>query len=176
MKKTIALIAMLTILGIFVQAQNPGTSGNGMLDIIERAQAAEAKSLLGAWDVAAIFEDGTKVKYRFNYAPGRNAIDGTVIVTGELDFLPEPVCLTSQGVWERIGSRQFNSTRGSFCVLSGSFVPAGRSKLREEITLNDQGTEMIGRGIVEGFLPDGTRVFFATYTFTGKRVQVEPLN
>ena len=176
MKKLAMIIATLILSVIAAQAQTTGQSGGGMLEVIERAQSADAQSLLGAWDAEAVYSDGTKFLYRFNYALGRGATEGTVVATGNLDFLPEPVCQTSQGVWERTGPRQFNVTRGSFCVLSGSFVPAGRSKLREQITLNEQGTEITGRGIVEGFLPDGTLVYSATYTFTGKRVKVEPLN
>lgn len=173
MKKLALLVATLFLSAIAAQAQATDQSSGELPDVIERAQAADARSLLGAWDVEAEYADGTKFLYRFNYAPGRSVTEGTVVATGNLDFLPEPVCQTSQGVWERTGKRQFNVTRGSFCVLSGSFVPAGRSKIREQITLNEQRTEMTGSGIVEGFLPDGTRVYFTTFTFTGKRVQVE---
>jgi len=76
----------------------------------------------------------------------------------------------------RTGDDQFAATQLRFGFDAAHHF-TGVNKIRDGITLNDQGDELTGIVQVDIFLPDGTLLpIHPAGTYHGTRIAIEPLN
>ena len=139
----------------------------------QRAEDDDRNALEGSWRGTETFgPDSFRLLYTFG--AGKNANNGIVVHSDELFLTAGPSCLTSQGVWKKMGERRFIATDEGFCfdTFSG-FVPAGKIKFKAAVTLNNQGTEFNGTLHVEGFDVDGNLVFSDDAALHGVRMRTE---
>jgi hypothetical protein len=159
---TLFITAMLTLMVTTAGAQN---------------QAGPKGKLEGTWLVTATFTDPAGIppfKVLITFMPGRSDNEGTLIDTNEFQLTPNPVCTPDQGVWERTGGRNFIATHLNFCFDAfQGYVPAGPTKVRDVLSLNDLGDTLTGRQYIEGFDTAGNIVFTGKVNLQGTRVRAE---
>ncbi len=134
-------------------------------------------TLEGAWLVTATFTDPVGIppfKVLFNFAPGKNDNEGTLIDTNEFQLTPNPVCSPDQGVWERVGNREFIATHYNFCFDAlNMYTPAGPTKIRDSIKISKDGESFTMKQYIEGFDTDNNLVFVGKVNATGVRLHAE---
>jgi hypothetical protein len=135
------------------------------------------QKLTGTWLVTATFTDPEGIppfKVLFSFMPGRTDDEGTLIDTNEFELTPNPICTPDQGVWKKVGDRDYIATHLTFCFdATMGYNPAGPAKVRDAITLSKTGDEFDGRQFVEGFDTSGNVVFTGKVMLHGVRVQAE---
>lgn len=170
------LFLALGLIGALAGPVHPETSGT-------RSNSSDPRARLeGTWLVRAKFvevggvpiTDGALFKVLFTFMPGRTDDEGTLIDTNEFQFTPNPICTPDQGVWRRVGRRDFIATQLNFCFdQDQNGNPAGPTKIRGAIRLSRNGEEMEIRQFTEGFDTEGKLVFEGTVVGRGQRVQAE---
>ncbi len=101
--------------------------------------------------------------------------DGTFTETSLTDFLP-PQGPPGQGLWERVGQREFALT--IYGVTVGDLTNPqflGTYKVRSRLTLNRAGNEFSGPFTIEIYDPSGNLVSTFEGTAQGRRARVDPL-
>jgi len=113
-------------------------------------------------------------KVLFTFMAGKTANDGTLIDTNEFQMTGNPVCTPDQGIWERKLANQFILTQYNFCFDSmNGYGPAGTSKIRASLQLNNRGDGITGRQYIEGFDAKGMLVFIGEVNLAGPRIIAE---
>jgi hypothetical protein len=149
---------------------------SGLNDLLERARAAEAALILGTWQTTVSFEDG-EIQVLFTFMPGRTPLEGTLIDTNS-SLLTSPFpCSPDQGAWEKkggLGTRTFTATHYAFCFEADKGNEfAGPVKVRDNITVNEQGTEFNGTQFIEVYDAGNQLLFTVTAKMHGVRVKAE---
>src|ERR1051325_9932125 len=93
-----------------------------------------------------------------------------MIATSELDLVPDPIIVTSQGVWLKTSNREFTTTRETYAFDSSTGDPVGSAKWRNVLTFNDRGDEFTGREKLDVFDRGGALIFTATDIVRGVRM------
>ena len=96
-----------------------------------------------------------------------------MIATSNLDLTPDPIIVTSQGVWLKTSNREYATTRETFAFDSTTGDPVGSAKWRNVLTFNDRGDEFTGRERLDVFDGQGTLIFTAQDSVRGIRMNVE---
>jgi hypothetical protein len=145
-----------------------------MMTTMASAQSNDGPRLEGTWRSTGTFDSGFVVNSLFTFAAGKNANNGTVIETWNFQLTATPSCGAAQGVWKRLGGRRFILTQEAFCFDTfNDFAPAGYVNAKIDITLNESGTEYIGKAHVEIFDVNGTLVFADDVTDVAVRMRAE---
>jgi hypothetical protein len=166
----IIIAAMAAMLTVEVRGQSNDASAKPQTT--ESATTTEP-SILGTWNVTQTSAGGFQFQWHYTFMPGSTSDDGTLITSSSLDLVPNPVCVPEQGVWMKIGIRQYALTRATFCFDEPSGDPAGSAKWRTVITLGRQGNGFVGSEHLDAFDPQGHLVFSADDTLRATRMQVE---
>lgn len=116
------------------------------------------------------------IEVLFTFTPGHNKTEGAVFDSNSFQLTPNPVCTQDQGVWEKVGERSYIATHYAYCFDETS-VPAGDPdgyvKVRDAITLSQDGNSFTINQYVEGFDTEGTQNFSASGSGEATRVVAE---
>lgn len=140
-----------------------------------RGDCTFCRKITGTWNVHITTNSGFELNERLTFIPGGTDDEGSLISTNEVDNF---VCSNSQGVWARTGERTFATTHLFFCFDSTAGpngAPAGTEKIREVVTLSENGEELTGVLKFEAFDTNGTLVGGDDGTIKGTRMHVEPI-
>lgn len=131
--------------------------------------------IIGTWEVLITTDDGFQLKERVTFMADGTDSEGPLISTNELDSF---ACGTAQGVWVRTGVRPYATTHTFYCFNTETTPPgepAGSRRLRDVITLSENGHEFTGRFKYDVFDLEGHRLGGAEGTLQGTRLRVEPI-
>jgi hypothetical protein len=138
------------------------------------AQNGKAR-IEGTWDVTlSVVGEELVLRERLTFAAGRNANEGTVVSTNELDSF---ACSAGQGAWLRTARREFATTHSFYCFDPGADpfgAPDGSATIRETVTVDGSGDTFAGRGTIEFFAPDGSSLGTTEFTVEGTRLRATP--
>jgi hypothetical protein len=128
----------------------------------------------GEWEVV-VGDEEFHYAARMNFAPGRVANEGSVVTTSEIDFTPPYPCVATQGAWTKTGNRTIKTTQRSFCFLDTPGQPAATLKLRDILTLTNDGNSFEGTEQIDFVTFDGSgEEVHVTVPIKGTRATVEP--
>lgn len=130
--------------------------------------------LEGLWLATVTFEDEFSLKVLFNFFPGRDETEGTLIDANEFQLTPNPVCTADQGVWKKTNTNTYIATHFAFCFdANNDFEPDGSVKVRDNIEMNPKGTDFSGTQYIEIFDAKGDLVDVFEAEMTAVRINAE---
>jgi hypothetical protein len=132
------------------------------------------RRLEGLWLATVTFEDEFSLKVLFNFFPGRDETEGTLIDANEFQLTPNPVCTADQGAWKQTNTNTYIATHFAFCFdATNDFEPDGTVKVRDNIVMNPKGTDFSGTQYIEIFDVDGVLVDTFEAEMTAVRINAE---
>jgi hypothetical protein len=168
---SIAVCAQSSDGGSDTTQQIQGAAGGGLLDAIEQAKQAQIKGFTGSWEGIETPGPGGPPPFHILITFGG---DGTVVATD--DGPPNPQLYGSEhGAWERTGNNEFLVIFKQLLLDEHGNLEAF-FKARVLFKLNDAGTEINGKIIVDFYDPQGNKFLTGDGTIRCTKIKVEPLN
>lgn len=132
------------------------------------------RRLEGLWLATVTFPDEFSLKVLFNFFPGRDETEGTLIDANEFQLTPNPVCTADQGAWKQTNTNSYIATHYAFCFdATNDFEPGGSVKVRDNIVMNGKGNGFSGTQYIEIFDTDGVLVDTFEAEMTAVRLTAE---
>jgi hypothetical protein len=141
-----------------------------LLSLTEANAQTPKIRLEGAWEVA-LNEEGSLLKLRYTFAPGKTTSEGTLVFSTEVDAGPGVICTPSLGAWRRISANQFLATSKTTCNEKG-FVFTIKSF--DSFTVNDTSSAFTGSTVFVGSDQNGDEIFTGEASLNGTILLASP--